>query len=65
MPLQHLTLKRACHLTFLLLAVVLILVPALAEARASPEPKAKPQRDIDTYTDDTEYGEEYGKTRSF
>ena len=64
MPLQHLTRKRAGHLTFLLLVVLLVLVPVLVESRASPEPKAKPQRDIENYTDDTEYGEEYGKTES-
>ena len=51
MPLQHLTRKRAGHLTFLLLVVLLVLVPALVESRASPEPKAKPQREIENYTD--------------
>ncbi len=47
-------------MTFLLM-VVLLATPALVAARASPDAKAKPQKEIENYNEYNEYGEEYGK----
>jgi hypothetical protein len=43
-----------------LLVIVLLAVPAIVEARAGPEPKAKAQNEAENYNEYNEYGEEYG-----
>ena len=47
-------------MTFLVL-IVLFAIPAIAEARAGPEPKAKAQNEAENYNEYNEYGEEYGE----
>lgn len=40
-----------------LLLLILLAVPEIVQARAGPEPKAKPQNDLENYNDYTEYGD--------
>jgi hypothetical protein len=54
--------RRRLAVSHWLLLLILLAVPEIVQARAGPEPKAKPQNEIENYNEYTDYGEDvYGK----
>ena len=66
MPQPHTTSCPTAHrrmaVSHWLLLLILLAVPHIVKARAGPEPKAKPQNEIENYNEYTDYGEDvYGE----